>query len=131
MSDDREQLAARVASSFGRVRRTRAVLGDVAIERVHQRHKYGDQDHLPDGTDPDCPSSTLAALQLSVKAARANLRYQVEQGTVTFRDILVCEVAEAFDEVDPVRLRAELIQVAAVAVQWVEAIDARQAVARG
>lgn len=47
------------------------------------------------------------------------------KGIVTFRDILACEVAEAFAEEDPARLRAELIQVAAVAVQWVEAIDAR------
>ena len=35
------------------------------------------------------------------------------------------EVAEAFAESDPARLREELIQVAALAVSWVEKIDAR------
>jgi hypothetical protein len=34
-------------------------------------------------------------------------------------------VAEALAEDDPTLLRAELIQVAAVAVAWVEAIDRR------
>ena len=33
------------------------------------------------------------------------------------------EVAEAFEEHDPARLRSELVQVAAVAVAWVEKID--------
>ena len=35
------------------------------------------------------------------------------------------EVAEAFAEADVRRLRAELVQCAAVAVKWVEAIDRR------
>jgi hypothetical protein len=44
-------------------------------------------------------------------------------GEVTWLDILLEEVAEAFAESDLVKLRTELIQVAAVAVRWVEAID--------
>lgn len=39
--------------------------------------------------------------------------------------ILREEVAEAFAETDPVALRGELVQVAAVAVAWAEAIDRR------
>ena len=42
-------------------------------------------------------------------------------------DILAEEVAEVYAESDPDRLRAELIQVAAVCVQWIEAIDGRSA----
>jgi hypothetical protein len=36
------------------------------------------------------------------------------------------EVAEVFQETDPVKLREELVQVAALAVSWIEKIDARQ-----
>ncbi len=41
------------------------------------------------------------------------------------RHILLEEVHEALAEDDPTRLRAELLQVAAVAVCWVEAIEQR------
>lgn len=44
-----------------------------------------------------------------------------------WRHILDEEVAEALAETDPERLRAELVQVAAVAVQWIEALDRRAA----
>ncbi|HYF53037.1 MAG TPA: hypothetical protein VEA41_02135 [Salinarimonas sp.] len=44
---------------------------------------------------------------------------------MTYSQILAEEVAEALAESDPMLLRAELVQVAAVAVQWVEAIDRR------
>jgi hypothetical protein len=36
------------------------------------------------------------------------------------------EVWEAFAESDPAKLRAELVQVAAVAFRWIEALDARK-----
>ena len=48
-------------------------------------------------------------------------------GSVTFEHILTEEWAEAMAESDPDALRAELVQVAAVAVQWIEAIDIRAA----
>lgn len=41
--------------------------------------------------------------------------------------ILDAEVCEAFDESDSKKLRANLVQVAAVAVNWIEAIDRRGA----
>lgn len=41
----------------------------------------------------------------------------------TWDDVLIEEALEAVMERDPVKLRAELVQVAATAVQWVEAID--------
>jgi malonyl CoA-acyl carrier protein transacylase len=46
---------------------------------------------------------------------------------VTWEHILTEEHYEAMAEEDPTRLREELIQVAAVAVAWVEAIDRRHA----
>jgi hypothetical protein len=47
--------------------------------------------------------------------------------TLKWVDILEEEVAEAAAESDPAKLRAELVQVAAVAVAWIEAIDRRAA----
>lgn len=111
------------------------VLCDVAEERARQREKHGDQRHLPDGT---APMRWSIAFGSNVSIAREerdilqrNCRVAAAAQRVTFRDILLEEVAEAFAEDDPEKLRAELVQVAAVAVQWVEAIDARQAVNRG
>jgi len=48
-----------------------------------------------------------------------------ESGKGTFAHILVEEVAEAIEAatVDPGNLRAELVQVAAVAVKWIEKFD--------
>lgn len=40
-------------------------------------------------------------------------------------DFGIEEVLEAFAEADPDRLRAELVQVAAVATKWIQALDRR------
>lgn len=96
------------------------VLSEVRAERLRQDEKWGVQSH-PDGTAKTL--GTMAAAQRAkfvTDAAAAN-------GRVTWRDILNEEVAEAFAESDEDALRAELIQVAAVTVAWVEAIDRRRA----
>jgi len=104
---------------------TRLVLLDVRAERSRQDAIWGAEDH-PDGTGPlagwtvdDVPAYAVAdmAKNITVRAAL--------QGRVTWRDILLEEVAEALAEDDPDPLRAELVQVAAVAAAWVEAIDRR------
>jgi hypothetical protein len=119
------------------------VAADVADERDRQDAKWGEQNH-PDGTgEHSIPlrriifhgpavsengdahyafGLALMAKQATDQAARA--------GAVTWSDILLEEVFEALAEDDPVRLRAELVQVAAVAQQWVEAIDRRVEVTR-
>ncbi|GGO64207.1 NUDIX hydrolase [Nonomuraea cavernae] len=50
----------------------------------------------------------------------------VAAGRLTWRHILHEEVLEAFAEDEAARLREELIQVAAVAVKWAQALDRRQ-----
>ena len=50
---------------------------------------------------------------------------RVERGSLAWDGILLEEVYEAFAEEDPIKLRSELVQVAAVAVQWIAAIDRR------
>jgi len=64
----------------------------------------------------------VTALDLSFSATRAT-DVAAAFGRVSWADILLEEVFEALAEDDPAALRVELIQVAAVAVQWVEAID--------
>ena len=46
-----------------------------------------------------------------------------KDGNVSFQHILEEEVSEVFAEIDPVKQRAELLHVAAVAVQMIEKID--------
>ncbi|GII30227.1 hypothetical protein [Planotetraspora mira] len=92
------------------------VLADVTAERVAQDAMWGVQEH-PDGTGPERrPDADRARQAVEDAAAR---------GLPTWRDILYEEVMEAFAEDDPEHLRAELIQVAAVAVKWVQALDQR------
>lgn len=97
---------------------TREVLVEVYVERSKQDHQWGDQNH-PDGTGR--PQDHIMA-----EAAKILNDHKAERGTLTFRDILEEEVWEAYAETDPERLREELVQVAACAVLWVEALDRRQ-----
>lgn len=110
------------------------VLDEVFRERVAQDDKWGEQNH-PDGTGPDvfweANSLSRAAELADYFRKRCDDRHRntdgSRTGTGTFLDILLEEVAEAFAEADPTKLRAELIQVSAVAASWAEAIDRRTA----
>lgn len=96
---------------------TRAVLDEVYAERARQDDRWGEQNH-PDGTGNRDQQRYAEFRQKWCKDAFG-------AGYGTWADILAEEVAEAEGERDPARLRAELIQVAAVAVCWAEAIDRR------
>ena len=93
---------------------------EVLEERRAQNTKWGEQNHL-DGTGMTHYDTAAAkhAKELCQDAAR--------RGSVTWRLILQEEVSEAFAESDLHALRAELIQIAAVAQAWVEAIDRTRA----
>ena len=99
------------------------VLNDIRAERARQDAKWGEQNH-PDGTgrsgDP-----------LVAEVVKADCDRAARNGMLTYRHILDEEVAEAFAERDPAKLRAELVQVAAVAVAWIEKIDRDVAVGGG
>ena len=95
------------------------VLNEVYAERERQTERFGVQNH-PDGTGG-------RQRQVQLKDARDLYDLADRRGELTFRHILEEEVAEVFAETDPAALRTELIQVAAVAVAWVEAIDRRTA----
>ncbi|MBT2566620.1 hypothetical protein J7I84_08950 [Arthrobacter sp. ISL-85] len=102
------------------------VLVEVADERGRQTAKWGQQDH-PNGTGPAKLPMPYGSGSWSAAVAAERLKLITEcsaqVGLCTWLHILREEVFEAFAEDDPAKLRAELIQVAAVAVQWVEAID--------
>ncbi|MFE3448907.1 2'-5' RNA ligase family protein [Nonomuraea sp. NPDC059194] len=108
----------RVDGDYGRPGSLAEVLADVAAERVAQDVMFGIQDPA-DGTGPE---RTAAA-----DRAKTELEAAKRAGEVTWRHILHEEVLEAFAESDPDRLRAELIQVAAVAVKWSQALGGRGA----
>lgn len=106
------------------------VAEEVIGERLRQDQRWGEQNH-PDGTGvdwaaeivPAFPSGPVAAQ--TAKIARLDCQRAAQRGKCTWLKILREEVAEAFAETDPVKLRTELIQVAAVAQAWAEAIDRR------
>ena len=110
-----------------------AVLDEIAAERDRQDARWGEQNH-PDGTGPDTgwvdqitPAFGWDDQQAAhaAKLARRSCQQAARVGHVTWLHILREEVAEAFAESDPAKLRAELVQVAAVAVAQIEAIDRR------
>lgn len=100
------------------------VLVEVSRERARQEVKWGEQNH-PDGTGPDMliVSSRAPSNAVLRDAARARCDRMHARGRGTYEQILTEEVLEAYAEDDPAKLRAELVQVAAVAVAWVEKID--------
>ena len=105
--DESLTVAERVMARLG-------VLPEIDDERKRQDEKWGEQNHH-DGTGPGFARGADARRERCQQAAKL--------GLVTYRHILDEEVWEAFSETDPSKLRAELVQVAAVAVAWIEKLD--------
>ncbi|MGW4826683.1 hypothetical protein ACWEOG_03805 [Amycolatopsis japonica] len=100
------------------------VLIEVAAERGRQDAKFGRQDHA-DGTGPDEANQVRFCVTTGEAADFARWRTDLaaRHDGPTFADLLTEETFEALAEADSAALRAELVQVAAVAVCWIEAID--------
>lgn len=99
------------------------VLQEVQQERERQNAKWGIQDHR-DGTCEGPGGAKVARQHADAAKSICNQFSKVKQ--VTWSHILTEELMEAYAETDATKLRTELIQVAAVATQWVECIDRRQ-----
>lgn len=95
---------------------TQHVLAEVGIERDLQERKFPEQ-RLPNGS---CSSYRPQA-----DAYRRLCDNNDAADCLSWADILREEFYEALAEEDDEELRAELVQVAAVAVRWIEAIDQR------
>lgn len=93
------------------------VLHEVYDERARQDARWGEQNH-PDGTGGR--HATVMANTLRIACDNAG-----ERGAKTWAHVLTEEVGEALAESDPDKLRAELVQVCAVAANWIESIDRR------
>lgn len=112
-------LERKLAAMTPRTTHLSSVLEEIAEERNRQDEKWGEQNH-PDGTGPTIP--TLNAREHAIHECD----YAHSNGTGTWRHILEEEYREALAESDPAKLRAELIQMAAVAVAWIQKIDRTQ-----
>lgn len=99
------------------------ILVDILKERDAQDIKWGEQNH-PD-TSHGHRVHYNSHLQIAEDWKFRN-KHRAQQGTVAWDGILLEEAYEACGETDLERKVAELIQVAAVAVAWVEAIQRRQ-----
>lgn len=125
------------------------VLTQIKAEAARSIEKHGEQRHLPMGTGPDSrPLDTMDYLRplfddvtamygrglrpstdarhLADQATldtKAHSQNEGGDGTITWWHILREEVFEAAAESDPDALRAEMIQVAAVALKMIDALD--------
>lgn len=95
----------------------RTIFVEVDAERGRQDAKFGPQS-WPNGTG-------RIGDRIRADAARAGCDVAAMRGDVTWRHIFYEEVREALAETDPAKIRAELIQALAVAVHWIEDIDAK------
>lgn len=107
---------------------TYSVLLGVADERQQQFARYGTNADLEDGTGPLVAWLSPLARTADAGLIEHELRQDYNaQHQITWMHLVREEIAEAFCESDPTRLRAELIQVAALCVSWVEKLDQRAA----
>lgn len=109
--------------------RTLRVLRRVMEERERQVARYGHNTDLEDGTGPETrwlgPYTEQPATQVELTLRRDYLEFEEETGKPTWVHLIREEVAEAFCESDPERLKEEVLQVAALCVSWLEKLDAR------
>ncbi|MCX5066623.1 hypothetical protein OOJ91_12115 [Micromonospora lupini] len=107
-----------------RTDRTGGVLYEVARERSRQDARWGEQNH-PDSNPEDHYTGRAEFAENAERWKLINAE-RAGRGAIAWDGVLLEEVFEALAEDDPVKLRAELVQVAAVAVAQIEAIDRRQ-----
>ncbi|WP_328647163.1 hypothetical protein OHS58_03895 [Amycolatopsis sp. NBC_00348] len=101
------------------------MLAKVAAERARQDALWGEQNH-PDGTGPDVElTGLLRRAADAAHTARFTTEMARAEGRLTWLHILREEVYEGFAEHDVAALADELVQVAATAVCWAEAIERR------
>lgn len=100
------------------------VFVEVALERNSQDHRWGEQNH------PLVPREKNGndGYHRMEHSRRANMWKALNDQRVAYKrlawdGILLEEVFEAFAEKDPDKARAEMIQVAAVAIAIIESID--------
>lgn len=106
---------------------TEDVLADVLTERQMQTRKWGQQS-LQDWTGPERSYINMGRNSGIMKRLQY---FNDTYGNPNWAHVLLEEVFEALNENEHKNLRTELVQVAAVAVSWVEDIDRKNGWNRG
>ncbi len=96
-----------------------------AIQREQDRQiaKWGVQDH------PSFDANAIKEERVTLcNTLKGMVDASARRGTLVWEEIMSEEVAEAFCEMDnDENLKAELIQIAAVALSWIESINRKKA----
>lgn len=102
---------------------------EIVREAKRAESLHGTGHDLPNGTGAEARHHWPYAWTADTMRAWAHMRCEAAQlyGELDWATVLVEEVTEALAESDPAKLRAELVQVAAVASRWIAAIDTRAA----
>lgn len=95
------------------------IYDEIIAERARQDAKWGEQ-NWPSVGGPN-------NFEQLAEFAKASCNNAMHDGTCTFFHIANEELLEAAAARDDVERRRELVQLAAVCVQWIEAIDRRAA----
>lgn len=125
----------RSSSAAERTYVTLDVLNEVLQERRDQYAKHGEQDHpsfyqvfldAPAATEPEWMTERYG-LPTAAHARNAT-EFARSRGNLNWAHILVEELAEAIEAgvSSEQQLRDELVQIAAVAVAWIESLDRSQ-----
>ena len=111
----------------------RSILDEIEAERDKQDARWGVQNHpmafdmsWAGNADRKAAGAYLCRMYEIPHEAQAKLLCEndAEEGCLTWPRILIEEVSEAVSAAgDPVAMRAELVQVAAVAAAMIEALD--------
>lgn len=133
-SEDRDESLTIAASEPPTI--TPGVVDDIAAERRAQDSQWGgpaNDDQHPDGTGPG--EILVGAAGEDKINARWTFHPQLQEfitkerfstGGGAWSDVLAEAVAKALAEDDPAQLRRRLVQMTAVGVAWIEAIDRRE-----
>lgn len=110
---------------------TQQILELVMAERHRQVRKYGLNRDIVDGTGPNTrwllPYTPASAVEVEQELREDYEDFEADTGLPTWVHLLREELAEAFAEDNPERLEAELIQVVALGVSWLERLRERRA----
>jgi len=96
------------------------IYDEIEAELARALAKYPDCARLPDGTGG-------AGRRTYETIARNACERAYREGRITHAHIFEEEAAEVLAEEDPVKLRKELVQVAAMCLKWVRDLDGRAA----
>lgn len=95
------------------------VLDEIAVRRARQRTVVGLDEHtLPDGTGQH-PET------IDADVARMACDQAAEGGCLDWLHIVRAAAAQAYAETRPTQLRADLVDLAAYATGWIQALDHR------